>query len=166
MFVGVQSFLLQLVDQVLQRQFLQDVNKGFVFLAFTSWAMYFLLGKNIKTALQGLCGYVMGIGFAVIMLLLGEVLSFLEIWSVPVVALIVVPVMMYYEYATWYISNVATFFIGAGAFYNIFTYVPDVTIRQSAGIVIFYCILGLVSGFITIYFRTWYEKILKEKQDE
>lgn len=78
-------------------------------------------------------------------------------WAVPIVALIVVPFMMYFEFAPWCISNVAVFFVGAGAFFGIVNYVEGVTIPGAAGIVLLYCALGLASGWMSILFRTWLE---------
>ena len=64
---------------------------------------------------------------------------------------------MYFEYAPFYISDVATFFVGAGAFYGIYNYVDEITIIQASTIEILYCVLGLGSGWMTILFRNWYE---------
>lgn len=156
-YVGLQSFLLQLADQLLSRRLLPEGNVGFVFLAFQGWALYFLLGSRVKGAVQGFCGYVAGILFGIIMIALADVCSGAGIFALPIVALLVVPIMMYFEFAPWCISNVATFFVGAGAFYGIYNYVGNITVFQSAFTVLLYCILGLGSGYFTIRFRRWYE---------
>lgn len=164
LYVGAQSFLLQLADQLIGRSLVTGGHSGFVFIAFQGWALYFLLGSTLKGALTGLCGYVMGILFSVIMIALSSVLSGLGVLTVPVAALIVVPVMMYFEFAPKYISNVATFFVGAGAFYGILNYVADIHMPEAAGIVLLYCVLGLASGWMTILFRNWYERKLHLKE--
>ena len=115
-FVGIQSFLLQLVDQLIGTHLASGGHSGFVFIAFQGWAVYFLLGSSVKGAVKGFCGYVLGILFAVIMIGMSAVLPDLKFLTVPLVALIVVPFMMYFEFAPWCISNVAVFFVGAGAF--------------------------------------------------
>lgn len=84
--------------------------------------------------------------------------SWMGILAVPVTALIVVPFMMYFEFAPWCISNVAVFFVGAGAYYGILNYVDGINAVRAAGIVMLYCVLGLASGFMTILFRTQYER--------
>lgn len=157
-YVGLQSFLLQLVDQLVGHRLADGGTRGFVFIAFQAWALYFLLGNTVKGAIKGFCGYVLGIAFAVVMLALAGVFSWMGILAVPVTALIVVPFMMYFEFAPWCISNVATFFVGAGAYYGILNYVEEVSEVQAAGIVILYCIFGLASGYLTILFRSAYEK--------
>lgn len=166
-FVGVQSFLLQLVDQLIGTHLVQGGHSGFVFIAFQGWALYFLLGSNVKGAIKGFLGYVFGILFAVIMIEMSLVLPNLGIWTVPLVALVIVPFMMYFEFAPWCISNVAVFFVGAGAFFGINSYVEGITMPQSAGIVLLYCVFGLLSGWMSIRFRSWLEsKVFKNEEDE
>lgn len=152
-FVGIQSFLLQLVDQLIGTRLVSGGHSGFVFIAFQGWALYFLLGSSVKGAVKGFCGYVLGIVFAVIMIGMPAAFPDLGIFTIPAVALIVVPVMMYFEFAPWCVSNVAVFFIGAGAFFGINSYVEGIRMWQSAGIVLLYCIFGLASGWMSIVFR-------------
>lgn len=164
-FVGVQSFLLQLADQLIGTRLVAGGHSGFVFIAFQGWALYFLLGSNLKGAVKGFCGYVLGIIFAVIMIRLSALIPGIGIWTVPVVALIVVPFMMCFELAPWCISNVAVFFVGAGAFFGINSYVEGIRMIQSAGVVLMYCVFGLASGWMSIVFRTWLEeKVLVGKE--
>ncbi|MEG2305611.1 MAG: DUF1097 domain-containing protein [Lachnospiraceae bacterium] len=157
-FVGVQSFLLQLIDRLIGTHLVPGGHSGFVFIAFQGWALYFLLGSNIKGAVKGFCGYILGISFAIIMIALAGVLPGLGMLTIPVVALVVVPFMMYFEFAPWCISNVAVFFVGAGAFYGINSYVDGIKIWQSAGIVLLYCMFGLLCGWASIFFRKRFEK--------
>lgn len=139
----------------------EEANRGFVFIAFQGWAMYFLLGSETKGIIKGMCGYAAGIGFAVVMIFVGSWFSFAGMWAVPVTALIVVPIMMYFEYAPWWISNVAVFFVGAGAYYGIYNYIEGMTMLRADGIVLLYCLLGLVSGWATIAFRKRYQVWVK-----
>ena len=67
-FVGIQSFLLQLVDQLIGTHLVSGGHSGFVFIAFQGWGVYFLLGSSVKGAVKGFCGYILGILFAVIMI--------------------------------------------------------------------------------------------------
>lgn len=156
-YVGLQSFLLQLVDQLIGTQLVSGGTRGFVFVAFQSWALYFLLGSNIKGGLKGFVGYALGIFFSIIMLQVSMTFGGMGMLAIPITAFIVVPVMMYFEYAPCYLNNVATFFIGAGAFFGIYNYVDGITVIQASTIELLYCILGLASGWMTIVFRNWYE---------
>ena len=49
------------------------------------------------------------------------------------------------------------FFVGAGAFFGVNSYVEGIKMWQSAGIVLLYCIFGLLSGWTSIVFRKWLE---------
>ncbi|MDD3361480.1 MAG: DUF1097 domain-containing protein [Hespellia sp.] len=162
-YVGIQSFLLQLIDQLIGQHLTPGGHSGFVFIAFQGWALYFLLGSNLKGAVKGIMGYVLGIVFAVIMMELSGVFTGAGILTVPIVALIVVPFMMCFEFAPWCISNVSVFFIGAGAFFGIMNYVEGIRIIDAAGIVLLYCALGLASGWMSIWFRSKLET-MEEKQ--
>lgn len=153
-YVGIQSFLLQLADKCLSPWLTAGSNEGFAFVAFQGWALYFLLGGKPKGIIKGLLGYAAGIGFAMLMVLIGTWLTFTGVMAVPITALLVVPAMMYFEYGPWWLSNTAVFFIGAGACYGIYNYVDEVTMPRAAVIVMVYCLLGLVSGWATIRFRT------------
>ena len=157
LYVGIQSFILQMIDQSIGKNLVSGGNRGFVFIAFQAWALYFLLGSTVKGAVTAFCGYIVGIIFAVIMNVGAELLSGLGILAIPVIALIIVPIMMYFEYASWKISNVATFFMGAGAFYGTLNYVDGIHVEEAVFIVLLYCALGLLSGWMTIFFRHRYE---------
>jgi len=166
LYVGAQSFLLQLVDQLIGKSLVPGGHSGFVFIAFQGWALYFLLGSTLKGAVTAFCGYIMGVLFSILMVGGSGVLAGLDILAVPVVALIVVPVMMYFEYAPWCIANVATFFVGAGAFFGVLNYVEGIRIAEASFIVLLYCAFGLASGYMTIWFRKRYECCKRlEKQD-
>ena len=88
---------------------------------------------------------------------MSAVLPDLKLLTVPLVALLVVTFMMYFEFAPWCISNVAVFFVGAGAFFGINSYVEGIKMWQSAGIVLLYCTFGLLSGWMSVLFRKWLE---------
>lgn len=163
LYVGIQSFILQIIDQMIGKNLVSGGDRGFAFIAFQAWALYFLLGSTIKGAVTTFCGYIAGIVFAIVMNVGAGILSGLGIFTVPVVALIVVPMMMYFEYSPWNISNVATFFVGAGAFYGILNYVDGIHVEEAAFIVLLYCALGLLSGWMTIFFRYRYEEQLNKR---
>ena len=164
-FVGVQSFLLQAADIFISSHLIRGENLGYVFIAFQGWALYFLLGSRIDGIVRGMCGYSVGILFSVIMIFISRQLYPAGRLAVPLTALIVVPVMMYFEFAPAWISNVAVFFVGSGAFYGIYTYAGGMTILKAAGIVLLYCGLGLTSGYGTICFRRKYELWIKGGND-
>lgn len=164
LYVGIQSFLLQLIDQLIGKSLVPGGHNGFVFIAFQGWALYFLHGSTLRGAVTGFCGYVMGILFAVLMIAAASAFSGLRLLAVPVTALVIVPVMMYFEYAPWLVSNVASFFVGAGAFYGVLNYVDGIRILEAAWIVLLYCSLGLISGWMTIWFRKQYEDRINAKK--
>ena len=87
LYVGIQSFLLQLIDQLIGKSLVPGGHNGFVFIAFQGWALYFLLGSTLRGAVTGFCGYVMGILFAVLMIAAASAFSGLRLLAVPVTAL-------------------------------------------------------------------------------
>ena len=166
LFVGGQSFLLQLADSIISSYIIGGDNLGYVFIAFQGWALYFLLGSRTEAIVKGICGYGAGIAFSVIMIAVSRQFQPIGRFAVPLTALLVVPVMMYFEFAPRWINNVAIFFVGSGAFYGIYTYGGGMTISRAAGIVLLYCGLGLCSGWTTIWFRRRYEQWLKGGSNE
>lgn len=165
-YVGIQSFLLQLVDQLIGSKIVDGGHSGFVFVAFQAWALYFLLGSSLKGGVKGFCGYALGIIFAVIMIVVAGVFAAAGILALPITALIVVPFMMYFEFAPWCLRDTAAFFIGAGAFFGIHNYVSNISIMDTTFVVLLYCFFGLFSGWATSAFRKWFEKQTEKKNTQ
>ncbi len=173
--VAVLAFAMQDIDQWLAANTIVGslLVGGGSWIAFQAWAVYFLGGCNIKGGIKGFIAYVIGIGASILIMTLGGTLSTagLGFWGVPVAVLILVIPCICCERAE-ILSYVPALFIGAGAYFGIMGYIagsPAVA-PEFAGsffafgaIELFYCVFGLVWGWLTVTIRTAYEKSVADK---
>ena len=161
-FIAAQALIMQAIDQTLSKSFLPAGNGGFAWIAFQAWAMYFLAGCNIKGGIRTFLGYVSGIVASIAIMELGKALGGpLGYWAFPAaVGIIVVPVICL-EKVKW-LDFVPSIFVGAGVFFGFMTYIKDATYGGAAVSELFYCLFGLVFGYITVVFRGWYEARVAE----
>ncbi len=141
-------------------------------IAFQAWAMYFLGGCTVKMAGKTIIGYVGGIVASVAIFELAGAFSALNsdttLWGLYLAVFIVVIAVICVERIPG-CDFVPAYFIGAGVFFALFTYVPkpdevgkyawyvDLAIPEIVA-----CIIGLAFGWCTVKARTWYEgKIAK-----
>ncbi|MNI59651.1 hypothetical protein D3C73_1148240 [compost metagenome] len=120
--------------------------------------MYFLSGLNVVGAVKAFFSYGIGILASVAIMVSGGMLSGLEFFTVPVVLLIVVPIVIYFELAPSLLSYVPAMFVGAGVYFGFMSYIEGATYTGAAMTELIYCALGLLFGYITVTFRGWYEK--------
>lgn len=166
-YIALMAASMQAIDQVLQRtlflSILGEGAKGYAWVAFQSWAVYFLAGCNIKGGIKSFLSYVSGvIASILIMVPGGGLVPSLGFWALPFVILIVVILVILLERVPW-LDFVPAVFIGAGAFFVFMSYVPGATYQKGAFTILFYCLFGLVYGFITIKIRVWYEAKVSAK---
>lgn len=158
LFIGFQAFLIQIFDQNLMSFVPPEGNAGFGWIGFQAWAMYFLAGCDIKGAIRTFMGYLLGIIASIaIIWFAGQVGSNLGFLAVPVVLFILVPLIIYCELLPELFNFVPAIFVGAGVFFGCMTYVPGATFTNIFITELTYCAIGLIFGFVTIIFRTWYE---------
>ncbi len=159
LFIGIQAFFIQIIDQVLM-QFLPTVgNLGFGWISFQAWAVYFMAGCTPKNGGRALIGYILGMISSIIIIYFGGRFSpTLGFFSFPLVLLVVVPLILYLDQAPLMFNFVPALFVGAGVFFGCMTYVPGATFSNIFITEAVYCIVGLLFGLKTITFRTWYEK--------
>jgi len=157
-FVGVQAFFIQIIDQLLAQYVPPIGNAGFGWIAFQAWAVYFMAGGSIKNGIRALIGYVLGMIASIAILSAGgQLAGSLGFFAVPIVLLIIVPFILYLDQAPEMFSFVPAVFVGAGVFFGCMTYVPGATFTNILFTETIYCIIGLFFGFKTITFRVWYE---------
>lgn len=156
--VAVLATIIQIVDQLITTTEFFSTWSGFGWIAFQSWALYFLAGCNIKGGVKALIGYFMGIvaSIAIIKLkiVLGPIVG--EFFNTPLALLILVGPIICLERVPWF-DLVPAIFIGSGAYFAIMTYVPGTTFCTALTIEMTYCIVGLIFGFLTVFFRGKYE---------
>ncbi len=156
--IGVLALLIQIVDQLLMGSVLPEGNVGFSWIAFQSWALYFLAGCDIKGGIKVLLGYIVGIaGSILIMLFGGAIYEALGFFATPIAVGVVAFFIIFLERTVW-LSLVPAIFIGAGAFFAFMSYVPGATFCNAATTEMIYCVIGLIFGVITVTLRGAYEK--------
>jgi hypothetical protein len=156
-FIAFLAFTMQAIDQGISKYFLPAGNVGFAWIAFQAWAVYFLAGCNVTGGVKSFLGYVSGIVASIAIMLLGPALGgALGFWAFPVAVFVVVVPVICLERVKW-LNFVPSIFIGAGVFFGFMSYIKGATFSGAAVTILFYCLFGLVYGFITVAFRVWYE---------
>jgi hypothetical protein len=149
------------LDQVISPYMPIADNKGFGWVTFQAWAMYFLAGCTVKGGARTFLGYALGILSAVIIIKLAGVLGSTGFWAVPLAVLVMVIPMCSMERAHSLIDFVPAIFVSS-AVYFAFTqiYPPTTTITSMAVTILVYCAIGMILGYITIRLRAAYEKMV------
>ncbi len=163
--VAVLAFTLQIVDQLLSPIMPPDGNKGFAWIAFQAWAVYFFAGGTLKGGVKSFLGYVMGILASISIMLLAGKFAGLELgfFAVPgALGLIVIPVMCLEKIKI--LDLIPALFIGAGAFFVFMSYVPNATFGTAAFTELVYCVIGLFYGVATVFLRGQYEAMINPKK--
>ena len=156
--VTVLAFSIQIVDQLLSPLMNPDPNKGFCWIAFQAWAVYFFAGCDIKGGIKALIGYPIGIAAAIlIMELAGGAFSSLGFFSVAIPVGLVACCLMFLDKVPW-VNLIPAIFIGAGAFFAFMTYIDGATYVDAAITEFVYCAIGLLFGFFTISLRSLFDK--------
>ena len=124
-------------------------NKGFVYIAFVAWAVYFFSGCDLKGGIRAAIGYVVGIIISIIIMNLAGVFAGLGFFAVPLAVFLIVFGWLYLEKVPWF-DLIPAMFVAAGCYFGIMTYVPEATFGSAACIEIIYGWLGLLFGWITI----------------
>ncbi len=136
-------------------------NKGFGWVTFQAWAMYFMAGCTVKGGARTFLGYVLGVLSAILIIELAGVLSSSGFWMVPLAVLVMVIPMCSMERAHSLIDFVPAIFVSS-AVYFAFTqiYPATTTISSMAITILVYCGIGMILGYVTISIRTAYEKMV------
>lgn len=161
LYIAAMAGSMQAIDQFLMGSvfsFLGTGAKGYGWIAFQAWAMYFLAGCTITGGIRALLGYGSGIVASIIIMLFGGALSAsFGFWGFPAaVFCVVVPVMCLERIPPW-LDFVPAVFVGAGVFFGFMSYVPGATFVNAAITELFYCVFGLIYGWVTVSIRGAYE---------
>jgi len=157
-FIALLAAAFIVIDQVISAYMPIADNKGFGWVTFQAWAMYFLAGCTVKGGARTFLGYVLGILSAILIInLAGAVNS--KFWAVPLAVLVMVIPMCSMERAHSLIDFVPAIFVSSAVYFAFTQIYPSTTTPVSMGITILvYCALGMILGFITIWLRAAYEK--------
>jgi hypothetical protein len=162
---GLLGATLQLVDIFLHAHVPPVANVGLSWMAFQAWAMYFFAGNTVRGGVRAFIGYFAGMVLSIGIMSLGGTFGGLGFIAVPLAIAILVPIILYLELAPELFSLVPAVFIGAGAFFASMSYIPNATYGTVTIAGAVYCALGLVFGWLTISFRTWYGQRTGPTQD-
>lgn len=159
--IGVLAFILQLVDQNLSPILSPAGNFGFAWISFQAWAVYFFAGCTVKGGAKAYLNYITGIVAAISMILFAQAVSpALGSFAMPLSLLLGCVVFLSLERVKLF-NLLPPMFISAGIYFGIITYVPGANFVNVAIIIALYAFFGLLLGYISICFRTWYEARVK-----
>ena len=136
-------------------------NKGFGWVTFQAWAMYFMAGCTVKGGARTFLGYVLGVLSAILIIELAGVLGSTGFWAVPLAVLVMVIPMCSMERAHSLIDFVPAIFVSSAVYFAFTQIYPATTTKTSMAITILvYCGIGMILGYITISIRAAYEKMV------
>ena len=159
-FIAVLASAFIVLDQLISPMMPIDNNKGFGWVTFQAWAMYFLAGCTVKGGIRTFLGYVLGLLSAIIIINLAGALSSTGFWMVPIAVLIMVIPMCSMERANSYIDFVPAIFVSSAVLFAFKQIYPNTTLTNSSITIPTYCAIGMNLGYITIYIRSAYEKMV------
>lgn len=155
--IGVLALLIQIVDQLLCGHVLPEGNVGFGWIAFQSWALYFLAGCDLAGGIKVFLGYIVGILGSIVIIQWGmSMVDTLQFFAFPVAVGVVATCIIFLEKSTW-LSLIPAIFIGAGAYFAFMNYVPNATFCGAGITEMIYATIGLVFGWVTVTLRVAYE---------
>ncbi len=161
--IGFLAATFIVLDQFISPYLPIAANKGFGWVTFQAWAMYFMAGSNLKGGLRTFLGYVMGITAAILIIKLAGVLGSTGFWAVPLAVFVIVIPMCSVERAHSLIDFVPALFVSSAVFFAFMNYTPNATMGTSAFVILLYCAIGMVYGIVTVGLRGMYEKAVMKK---
>ena len=169
LFIAAQAAIMMIIEPRL---------KFVSWISFQAWAMYFLAGCNIKMGIKTFVGYFMGIVASVAIMEGAGFFGGMGIGSATVPAnlwlsVFAVVVLVICSEKVPGIDFIPAWFIGAGVFFGLMNLdnFPDTAKQidkyiQSSGKLMWSAAMGLFFGYVTVTFRTWYEKKFMPKKEE
>jgi hypothetical protein len=133
-------------------------NKGFGWVTFQAWAMYFMAGCTLKGGARTFLGYVMGIIAAILIIKLAGVLGSAGFWAVPLAVFVIVIPMCSMERAHSLLDFVPALFVSSAVFFAFTQLYPAASFSNYALVILLYCAIGMVYGIVTVWLRGQYEK--------
>lgn len=165
--VGILACLIQVVDQALigvVSPAMGAAGKGLSWVAFQSWALYFLAGCNVKGGIQVFCSYITGtLGSIAIIMLGGAMTPALAWWAIPAAVGMIAFCVMFFEHTTW-LSLIPALFVASGCYFGLMNFAGDFLgenfFMEAFKLEMIYAVLGIVFGFVTITLKGKLEAML------
>jgi len=161
-YTALLAFFIVCIDQSIKQFMPIGAEKGFTYIAFVAWAVYFFSGCTLKGGIRAAIGYVIGVSFSIVIILLAGVFSSTGFVAVPLGVFFVVFVVLYLEKAAPWFDLIPAMFVASGCFFGIMTYVPEASFCTAATVELTYGFIGLLFGWITITGKGILEKALKK----
>ncbi|MDR1336763.1 MAG: DUF1097 domain-containing protein [Tannerella sp.] len=162
------AFVIVCIDQLIKGYMPIGAGKGFTYIAFVAWAVYFFSGCTGKGGIRAAIGYVIGITFSIGIMLLAGVFASAVFFAVPIAVFIVVFAVLYLEKVPW-VDLIPAMFVASGCYFGIMTYVLDVPdgytctdFMEAAYVEIIYGFIGLLFGWITITGKATLSKLIEK----
>ena len=149
-YTALLAFIIVCIDQSIKQFMPIGAEKGFTYIAFVAWAVYFFSGCTLNGGIRAAIGYVIGVSFSVVIILLAGFFSSTGFIAVPLGVFFVVFVVLYLEKATPWFDLIPAMFVASGCYFGIMTYVPDASFGTAACVELIYGFIGLLFGWITI----------------
>ncbi|MDR2234387.1 MAG: DUF1097 domain-containing protein [Tannerella sp.] len=148
-YTALLAFVIVCIDQLIKQYMPIGAEKGFTYIAFVAWAVYFFSGCTGKDGIRAAIGFVVGITFSVGIMLIAGALASTGFVAVPLAVFIVVFIVLYLEKVPW-VDLIPAMFVASGTYFGIMTYVPEATFGTAACVELTYGFIGLLFGWITI----------------
>jgi len=149
-YTALLAFIIVCIDQTIRGLMPIGADRGFTYIAFVAWAVYFFSGCTLKGGIRAAIGYVIGVTFSIGIILLAGVFSSTAFFAVPLGVFFVVFVVLYLEKAAPWFDLIPAMFVASGCFFGIMTYVPEASLGTAACVELIYGFIGLLFGWITI----------------
>jgi hypothetical protein len=143
------AFIIVCIDKLIMGFMPIGADKGFTYMAFVAWAVYFFAGCTAKGGLRAAIGYVIGVLFSIIIILVSGFFTATPFFATPLAVFIVVFCVLYLEKVPW-ADMIPAMFVASGCYFGIMTYVKDATLESAACVELIYGGIGLLFGWITI----------------
>jgi hypothetical protein len=154
-------FILICIDGLICRFLTVGDDRGFAYLALVSWAVFFLSGATPKGGIDTALGYVIGVIFPIVIVLLAGALSSIGFFAVPVAAMVVIFFVLLLEKLPKF-NVLAACLCGAGCYLGFMTYVlPEESFGTTACVMLLYSFMGLAFGWITVVGKGLVAKIFE-----
>ena len=148
-YTALLAFIIVCIDQSIKQFMPIGATTGFTYIAFVAWAVYFFSGCTLKGGIRAAIGYVIGISFSIVIMLLAGFFSATGFVAVPLAVFFVVFAVLYLEKVPW-IDLIPAMFVASGCYFGIMTYVPEASFCTAACVELIYGFIGLLFGWITI----------------
>ena len=161
-YTALLAFIIVCIDQTIRCFMPIGAESGFTYLSFVAWAVYFFSGCTLNGGIRAAIGYVIGISFSIVIMLLAGAFSATGFVAVPLGVFFVVFAVLYLEKAAPWFDLIPAMFVASGCYFGIMTYVPDATFGTAACVEIVYGFIGLLFGWITITGKGYLAKALEK----